>query len=424
MTKSRDVVIAGGGVAGASAAIVLARAGLRVGLFEERGLGRDKPCGEGLMPSGVEVLERLGVLGSVVGAPLAGIRYHVGDDTAEARFPETPARGALGLGQRRTHLDRVLLEAAANTPGVSVRCGERVRDVLVERGRVVGVQVGSDTYRAPLTLGADGAGSTVRSRLSLNPSKRNAGRLGIRAHFQLTSRQEQGPWVEIFLGQDYEFYLTPLPERQVLVACLMPAAQVGGLAHATTAFQERLRAHRTLNERLHDAVPLSPFMARAPLATRARSGWFPGALLLGDAAESFDPITGGGMAQALVSSEALAPYALRALSEGDVWLARFDRERRRRQRDHRWLTAFVLAMAGRPRIARPLLRFLAGQPRLFGHLVGVAAGTRSLLGLPLAASPAKERDQLSQRRAEDQRHGAEGDPLPVRGLVEPAARHE
>jgi 2-polyprenyl-6-methoxyphenol hydroxylase-like FAD-dependent oxidoreductase len=245
----------------------------------------------------------------------------------------------------------------------------------------VGLRIGEREYRAPLTIAADGPASAIRARLGLCGPRR-AGRLGIVTHFRLAGRVEAPPWVEVFVGPGHEFYVTPLPEQRLLVACLMPTAKAGGLSAATRLFYEQLRAHPSLSERLQGATQLTPFQARAPLAVRASRGWHPGALLLGDAAEAFDPITGGGIAQALVCSEALAPFAIGAIEDGDVWLERFDRERSRRLRDHRWLTAFVLAMADKPWLAGPLLRFLAGHPRLFSHLVGVGGGTRPLLGWP------------------------------------------
>src|SRR5713101_7712048 len=73
-----DVLISGGGVAGSTLAILLGRRGLQVGLFERGRFPKEKPCGEGLMPAGVAVLNRLGVGEAVGGAPFYGVRYHFG----------------------------------------------------------------------------------------------------------------------------------------------------------------------------------------------------------------------------------------------------------------------------------------------------------------------------------------------------------
>jgi 2-polyprenyl-6-methoxyphenol hydroxylase-like FAD-dependent oxidoreductase len=90
-----DVLIAGGGPAGSSLAILLARAGLCVELHDRARFPREKVCGEGLMPAGVAALGRLGV--TVEGRPFRGVRYHCGELSVEGEFPGsagTPARGS------------------------------------------------------------------------------------------------------------------------------------------------------------------------------------------------------------------------------------------------------------------------------------------------------------------------------------------
>src|SRR5689334_19680311 len=72
-----DVLIAGGGIAGSTLAILLGRAGLTVELFERGYFPREKACGEGLMPGGVGVLERLGLADAIGGAPFYGVRYYM-----------------------------------------------------------------------------------------------------------------------------------------------------------------------------------------------------------------------------------------------------------------------------------------------------------------------------------------------------------
>jgi flavin-dependent dehydrogenase len=93
---------------------------------------------------------------------------------------------------------------------------------------------------------------------------------------------------------------------------------------------------------------------------------------LGDAAGNCDPITGGGMSQALLSAELLAQH-LRSL-EPD--LEAFDRERERMLLNYRRLTAATLTLARHPALIPPALSILDAWPGLFTYLLGVAGGTR------------------------------------------------
>lgn len=110
----------------------------------------------------------------------------------------------------------------------------------------------------------------------------------------------------------------------------------------------------------------------------ARLGIAPGAVLLGDAVGSIDPISGGGMTQALLTAELLAGYIRQGLEKADDWIWKFERERRAVLRDFRRLTQIVLWLARHPRLAVKALLLVRSLPFLFSHLVGVAGGTRKL----------------------------------------------
>jgi flavin-dependent dehydrogenase len=378
-----DVLIAGGGVAGSALAILLGRRGLQVELFERCCFPKEKPCGEGLMPAGVAVLNRLGVGETVGGAPFYGVRYHFGNHVTEGRFPQTEGLPAFGRGQRRRHLDAVLFRTAASAPGVTTHTGTHVDGPLREDGRVVGMFVDGRPRRAALVVAADGVHSRLRHQMGLNlPVCRK--RIGIRAHFRLVKGQAQAPCVDVFLGRGYELYVTPLPGDELLVAALADARQLG--ESVERSFRRWLLAEPELAKRLERAEQITPLLATSPLAAQARSGVAPGFVLLGDAAGSLDPITGGGMTQALVTAELLERYIPDRMSEDDSWLWNFERARRALLFDFRVLTRMVLWLADHPRLGQRLLWLMDALPFFFSHLIGVSGGVRRLVAFPWSRS--------------------------------------
>jgi 2-polyprenyl-6-methoxyphenol hydroxylase-like FAD-dependent oxidoreductase len=380
------VLISGGGIAGSALAILLGRQGIEVELFERRDFPHEKPCGEGLMPAGVSVVERMGLQEAVGGEPFYGVRYHFGDFAVEGRFPSQDGRPSVGWGQRRLKLDEALFRAASVTPGVTAHVRARVDAPLVEGGRVVGLIVDGEPRRGSLVVAADGIDSPIRKAAGLDlPPRRK--RFGVCAHFRLAGGRLQPPWVDVFVRKGHELYVTPLPAREVLVAALVEAGAMEGTAEQ--AYSRWLQAEPVLAERLEGAEQITPIAGRSPLTSRARSGVAPGLVLLGDAAGFVDPITGGGMAQALVSAELLARYAAnRGLAKHEAWLDAFDRERSAMLRDYRILTNAMLWLASRPRLARNAFRAMTATPRLFSHLLGVSGGFRTFLGSSMSASVA------------------------------------
>src|ERR1041384_6590079 len=113
-----DTAIVGGGPAGCSAAITLAKLGARVVLFESKTYPHDKLCGEFLSPECATLLDELGLtpaLRTLNPVPIEIFRLTAMDDTTwETRLPGT------ALGLTRKALDAALAEQALAL-GVEVR---------------------------------------------------------------------------------------------------------------------------------------------------------------------------------------------------------------------------------------------------------------------------------------------------------------
>src|SRR5215204_3519632 len=134
MSNDYDVIVVGGRVAGASTAMLLARAGARVALVERSRHGSDTVSTHGLMRAGVMQLTRWGLLGMVVDAGTPAIRrtdFHYADGES-VQVSIRPGAGVDALYAPRRHvLDRILVDAAA-AAGVAVRHDTTVTDLLVD----------------------------------------------------------------------------------------------------------------------------------------------------------------------------------------------------------------------------------------------------------------------------------------------------
>ena len=200
-----DAVVVGGGPAGLAAALALRQQGLDVAVLERQAATIDKACGEGLLPSGVTALARLGVQVSEEALPFRGIRFKGHGRTVEARFP------TFGLGVRRTILHR-LLRTAAEQAGV--RLYWHCRGVTLADGGVISENL---SVSANWVIAADGQKSTIRKAAGLDVDSIPSVRYGFRRHFAVR------PWtdvVEVHWARDCQAYITPINEFEVGVAVL------------------------------------------------------------------------------------------------------------------------------------------------------------------------------------------------------------
>src|SRR5512132_143237 len=155
-----DAVVVGARVAGASTALLLARAGLRVLVVDRARRGSDTLSTHALMRGGVLQLRRWGVLDRVVATgapPVRRVTFHYGRETTPVSLK--PYAGVEALyAPRRTVLDAVLADAAEDA-GAQLRFGLAVTDLARDgAGRVVGVTLSDHggatwTERTPLVVG-------------------------------------------------------------------------------------------------------------------------------------------------------------------------------------------------------------------------------------------------------------------------------
>lgn len=383
MTVDADVIVVGGSIAGAATAAFLARHGRRAVVLDRLRFPRDKPCGEGLMPHGVDVIRQLGLLDALLATgarPLSGVRYTIADGTsASACFPEHPGGAGFALGVRRTLLDRLLLDHARSLGGVRVEEGFAVRGVVREGGRVVGVSDGRRTLRARVIVGADGLRSTLRRALGWEAQRGRRRRYAVVGHFRLP-HDRLPPLVDVVFSRGMESYVTPLGNDEALVALLMGREEMRRFAgDLAGAYLRTLRSLPHVPELLCGAEPGPGVRATGPFAAGATRVAGGNALLVGDAAGFLDPITGEGMASALLQARAAARVIDAALAAGGpIDLAPYAAEHRLITTTGDRLTRIALLLAGSSLLTRRAMRGLRGRQGLFEKLLAVNCGRAGL----------------------------------------------
>ncbi len=402
-----DVVVVGAGPAGSATALLLAERGHAVLVLDRAQFPRPKLCGECLSPETSRILDRLGVLKAVDDAgavPLRGMRITAPDGTVLiGDYPTTgPWRGYrdYALALPRITFDQILLERLKTYP-VEVRERHRVRDLLVEGDRVIGVtglDAGGRAFeaRAPLVIAADGRNSVVARRLGLLRPDRLR-RFALLMYVEgVEGFDGRG---EIYVDPPDYAILNPVAPGKVNLSLVVPLAHAAPYrGRLETFFSARLKQLDHLRPRLEKMRPLGPVGALGPLAYRVVSPRCGGVLLVGDAAGFYDPFTGEGLYSALRSAELATEVAHAALTAGNFSpsaLAPFGRARHAAFRDKERLTRLLHAVIARRRLADRVAHRLARSPDLLALLMGVIGdfvspkallSPRLLFGQPPAAA--------------------------------------
>lgn len=348
--NSVDVFVVGGGPAGLVTAIAARRRGLSVLVADGAIPPIDKPCGEGLMPDGINALRELDITIPENDAyRFRGIRFVSDGKTAEAVFANGP-----GCGIRRTALHRILIERAAAN-GVSMLWQASVAGLHSE-----GVVVGGEVVRARWIVGADGSGSRVRRWAGLDRQEKKNLRFGFRRHYRIA------PWsdfMELHWGRNCQIYVTPVGREEVCLALVSSSPQLR-LDAALQRFPE-------LAARLEHVEQASSDRGAITVSRRLRHVYHDRTVLVGDASGGVDAITGEGLCLAFRQAAVLAD----CLANGD--LGAYQAEHRRLIRRPATMARLMLLMGNHDRVRRRTMQVFESSPRSFAGLLAMHVGEGS-----------------------------------------------
>jgi geranylgeranyl reductase family protein len=352
-----DLAVVGAGPAGCAAALgaLAARPEARVLLLDRADFPRDKPCGDGVAPHAVEVLERLGAIGVTDG-------YRPVDRLRLGFAGSAPVTGTMRRAAHvvpRSVLDARLVDAAV-ARGAWLR-RHRVRTVAV---RADGVLL-DGLLRARVVVGADGAQSVVRREAGVPATPVGHVAMAIRGYAAVPD------------GRAVEQMITFAPSGWPAYAWSFPI----GDGRANVGYGEVLRAGRHLTRadllgRLDDLLPGAgdggagwrahhlPLSSGRPRQPDGR------VLLAGDALSLVNPLTGEGIYYAVLSGALAGRAAVGAGDPGRAYRAALRSQLGRHLRH----TTVASALARRRRVVDAGVAAARADVAVFDDLVELGLG--------------------------------------------------
>ena len=348
---SRRIIVAGGGIAGLTAALAFARRGFAVELYERAARMEEVGAGLQLSPNAVHLLDELGVTAALAGFAVRPQAVKVVDartlrvlaqvrlgDFALARW------GAPYLVAHRADLQNVLLARAEQERDITIVTGAAINNFAVRPGGVT-VSIDRDgsiiEVMGRLLVGADGVWSSLRRATGKQHASRFSGSIAWRATVRTDG--EAGAIVAAIAGRDNvgvfvhpDFHMIAYPlrggELTNLVAFTRGASPGEGWSGEADAALLGKAVAASAAE-LRSLVAAVASWTVWPIHTVAPDGpWTSGSAvaLIGDAAHAMTPFAAQGAAMAIEDAVTLADVV--AGNGDEIALQRWETTRLRRVR--------------------------------------------------------------------------------------------
>lgn len=315
MKSEYDIVVIGAGPAGSIAAKTAAQKGLDVLLIEKRQeIGDPVRCAEGI--SKIWLRKHIEPDHRWICADVKGSRIYAPDGTM-IEMAEEIAGGEVGYVLERKIFDRALAHESAKA-GAEVMVKTRATGLIMENGFVKGVKVMhlGETYdiKTKIVLGADGVESKVGRWAGIDTSIKPAN-LETCAQYLLSGTGIDQNYCYFYIGNEIApaGYVWTFPKGNGL-------ANVGiGILGSKSGEKKAVDyLNEFVKKTYPDAKILEIDVGAVPVSGSIEKTIANGLMLIGDAARQSDPITGGGIINAMEAGKIAGEVAYRAISKGDV----------------------------------------------------------------------------------------------------------
>ncbi|MDD2472513.1 MULTISPECIES: NAD(P)/FAD-dependent oxidoreductase [unclassified Methanoculleus] len=315
MKSSYDILVVGGGPAGALAAKTAARAGNSVCLIEKRSaIGTPVRCAEGV---GKELLkEYIKPDPRWISAEIERARL-ISPDGTTVSLEQDKAGNEVGYVLDRKVFDRELVWQAAEA-GADVVVKTRATEPIMENGGVRGAKVLSSgtpaEIRAEVVLAADGTEAQFARRAGLDTTVPLREMMSC-AQYLMTGIDIDAGSTDFYLGNEVapEGYLWVFPKGD-------RTANVGiGISGRKSRDGSRAKDYldRFVAKNFPDGKMIEAIVGGVPVCRPLACTVADGLMVIGDAARVVDPLTGGGIGNAMFTGRLAAQVASECISAGD-----------------------------------------------------------------------------------------------------------